>query len=136
MENKNRPAVIEIKQLRVFAAIVSAGFLLIGLAPMVLHGAGPRIWALAVAAWLTLQAVLYPRGLTGVYRAWMAVGAVLGWINTRIILSIGFFGLIFPLAVVMRLQGKDPMRRGFDPEAKSYRVPRTPRPSSHMKHPY
>jgi hypothetical protein len=62
----------------------------------------------------------------------MGLADVLGWINTRILLSIVFFGLITPMGVVMRRLGKDPMRRAVEPAASTYRVNRTARPPSHM----
>jgi hypothetical protein len=79
-------------------------------------------------------ALVWPHSLERVYRLWMAVGEVLGWINTRLILGVLFYGLFTPLGLLMRLRGKDPMRRALAPEAETYRVRRQPRPSSHMRH--
>ena len=79
-------------------------------------------------------ALAWPRSLTQIYRLWMRVGEVLGWINTRIILGVLFYLLFTPLGVYMRLRGKDPMRRTLAPEAESYRVVRQPRSASHMRH--
>jgi hypothetical protein len=83
---------------------------------------------------LLVLALAWPRSLTHVYRLWMTVGEVLGWINTRLILGVIFYLLFTPLGVCMRLRGKDPMRRTLSPEAESYRVVRQPRPYSHMRH--
>ena len=79
-------------------------------------------------------ALAWPGSLTQIYRLWMTVGEILGWINTRIILGVLFYLVFTPLGLYMRLRGKDPMRRTLEPEAKSYRVVRQPRPSSHMRH--
>jgi hypothetical protein len=79
-------------------------------------------------------ALAWPRSLTQVYRFWMSVGEVLGWINTRLILSVLFYLLFTPMGLFMRLRGKDPMRRTLTPEAESYRVVRQPRPAAHMRH--
>jgi hypothetical protein len=64
----------------------------------------------------------------------MAVGRVLGWINSRIILSIFFYMILTPVGILFRLLGKDPMRRRYDPAAGSYRQARPARPASHMRH--
>jgi hypothetical protein len=64
----------------------------------------------------------------------MAIGEILGWINTRILLGLIFYGIFTPLGLLMRLRGQDPMRRTLTPEADTYRVVRQPRPSSHMQH--
>ena len=124
------------RELRNFGLIVGGLFVLIGAWPMVWHGTGPRAWALILGSALVLLAVTAPRLLTWPHRAWMALAHILGWINTRIVLGIAFFVVFTPMGLVMRLLGKDPMRRRFDPFAKSYRVNRIPRDATHMKKPF
>jgi hypothetical protein len=64
----------------------------------------------------------------------MTIGHALGWVNTRLLLGLVFYGLITPMGLVRRfLLGRDPMRRQFEPEADTYRVPRQPRPATHLK---
>jgi hypothetical protein len=123
----------ETKQLRSFGLLVGGIFALIGVWPAVWRGQPFRLWSLFLGGMLIVLAFAWPRSLTQVYRLWMAVGEVLGWINTRIILSVLFYGLFTPLGVWMRLRGKDSMRRTWMPEAESYRVVRQPRPASHMR---
>jgi hypothetical protein len=65
---------------------------------------------------LIALALAWPRSLTQVYRLWMSVGEVLGWINSRIILGALFYLLFTPLGLCMRLRGKDSMRRTLAPE--------------------
>jgi hypothetical protein len=66
----------------------------------------------------------------------MATGQALGWVNTRIILGVVFYGLLTPMGLAMRILGKDPLHRQFDPNSDSYRVVRLPRPGSHMSQQY
>lgn len=120
-------------QLRSFGLIVGAIFALIGVSPIVFHGQGARMWAIVVAVFLAAPAMLYPRGLLPVFRVWMAIGHALGWINTRILLTIVFFGIFTPGALFMRLFRKDPLQRRYDPYAGSYRIPRTFRHAEHMR---
>jgi hypothetical protein len=122
----------DVRELRRFGLIVGGGFAVIGLWPLVIRGLAPRGWALGLAAVLLLPALLAPRLLAPAHRLWMALAEGLAWINTRILLSIVFFGVVTPMGVVMRALGRDPMRRGFDPRAATYRVPRQPRPATHM----
>jgi hypothetical protein len=98
------------------------------------HGLPVRAWLLGLGAILIVPALVFPAVLRGPYRAWMAVGRLLGWINSRIILSVFFFAILTPIGLLFRLLGKDPMRRRYDPEAVSYRQARAPRPASHMRH--
>jgi len=118
-------------QLRKFGLLVGGIFGAIGLWPIV-RGAGPRSWALIAGVLLILPALLAPRILAPVYRIWMTVGEALGWINTRIVLGVVFYGLITPMGLIRRLRTEDPMRRRHDPSAESYRVPKPPRPGTHM----
>ena len=123
---------ITIKQLRSFGLTVGGIFALIGLWPLVVHNQGARWWSLIVAVVLILPALVYPKSLFWIHKGWMAVGHVLGWINTRIILGVLFYGLITPMAIVMRFMGRDPMRRAFEPDADTYRISPRPRPGAHM----
>ncbi|HEU4685551.1 MAG TPA: SxtJ family membrane protein [Nitrospira sp.] len=121
------------KVLRQFGLMVGGIFLVIALWPLVWRQEPLRSWALVVGLVLTLTGAVMPEALRQIYRGWMFLGHVLGWVNTRIILGILFYGIVTPMGIVMKLTGRDPMRRGFDPEATTYRVPREPRPASHMK---
>ncbi len=56
----------------------------------------PPLWPLIVAGLLGVPALLFPAALSPVYRVWMAFANVLGWINTRIILSLIFFAVFLP----------------------------------------
>ena len=87
---------------------------------------------LALAVALVVPALVAPRMLAPVHRAWMALGDWLGWVNTRLVLGLIFFGVVTPTGLVLRLAGRDPMRRAFDPDAVTYRVLRKPRPGAHM----
>lgn len=122
------------RQLRSFGLTVGGIFAIIGLWPAVFRGADPRWWALVLTGLLGIPALLFPRILGPAYRGWMAIGQVLGWINTRIILGVLFYTLFLLMGLLLRLMGKDPMHRKLDPSAKTYRVPRQFRPASHMQH--
>lgn len=84
-------------------ALTTAAYVLggIGGALVVLGGAAPVI-------------------LKPVYRVWMALAVVLGFVMTRVILTVVFFLVMTPIGLVMRLLGKDPLHRRLDPDAASY----------------
>jgi len=123
---------VEVKELRNFGLMVGGIFLVIGLWPMVWRGEGIRLWAIGLGGLLIPLGLLMPAVLAPVFKVWMKVGHVLGWINTRIILGALFYGLITPMGVVMRLFGWDAMRRVLVRDVESYRVVRQPRPRTHM----
>jgi len=123
----------QVKELRQFGLMVGGVFSVIGLWPMFLRGEPLRLWAVVLGSLLILLGSLVPTWLAPVHRGWMWVGHVLGWINTRIILGVIFYGLITPIGIVFRMLGKDTMRQSFSDTNSTYRVNRQPRPRSHMK---
>jgi hypothetical protein len=129
-------AVVTKQQLRSFGFIVGGIFAAIALWPLVIRGDEPRWWAVAAAVLLIVPAVVYPRSLAWIYRGWMALGFVLGWINTRIILGFIFYFIVTPIGLFRRWLGKDPMGRRLRPDLDSYRVTRKPRAASHLKRQY
>ena len=50
----------------------------------------------------------------------MALAVLMGFIMTRILLTLIFVLLFIPTGLLMRLFGRDPLRRKLDPDAKSY----------------
>jgi hypothetical protein len=120
-------------QLRSFGLIVGGIFGAIGLWPAIVRGEHVRPWLVGLATVLIVCALVAPRALAPAYRVWTRLGNVLGWVNTRIVLGLIFFGLITPIGVLRRLAGRDPMQRTFDSGATTYLVPRTPRLGVHMR---
>ena len=66
----------------------------------------------------------------------MKIGHVLGWINTRIILAIMFYLLFFPIAIIMKILGKDPLYKKLDSKLSSYRKESLPQPKEHIERPF
>lgn len=72
----------------------------------------------------SLSAVLYLCAAIGpaarlFHKWWMTLAGVLGYVNSRIILSLLFFLVMTPIGVVMRLTGNDPLTRR-QPKHSSY----------------
>ena len=122
------------KELRSFGLLVGGIFSVLGLWPMLLHGDPPRVWAIVAGGMLIMLGILLPGALAPVHQGWMWIGHILGWINTRILLSVVFYGLITPIGMVIRMMGKDTMRQAFSKGSSTYRVIRQSRPPSHMKY--
>ena len=127
---------VDKKQLRSFGLIVGGVFALIGWWPVLIRGNDPRIWAVLAAALLIIPALLWPSSLSPAYKGWMALGNVLGWINTRVILGAVFYLVVTPIGVVRRLFGKDPMGTKPAGNIETYRVLRKSRSASHLKRQY
>ena len=110
------------KQLRQFGLIM-AGMVISFFALLI-----PLIWEFALPLWPWVVAALFaalalsaPRLLQPVYVVWMKVGAILGWINTRLILGVVFFLIFVPIGIVIRTV-KDPLRRKLHEPIDTYRI--------------
>jgi hypothetical protein len=84
---------------------------------------------LAIAIWtvglvLGVSGLLRPASVRPVYAALMRVTLPIAWIMSHAILTIMYFAIITPVALVVRLF-YDPMTRTFDRHAASYWVRRT-----------
>jgi len=71
------------------------------------------LWPWILSACLLFCAVLFPNALAVIYKPWMIFGHYLGIFNTKIILSLVFFVIFTPVALVLMLLGKDAMKRKF-----------------------
>ena len=67
------------------------------------------ITLIAIAGVFLIAAAVAPSLLRPVYRGWMRVGEVLGWVNTRVILTLIFFLVVTPIGLLMRLFGRSPI---------------------------
>ena len=121
------------KQLRSFGLILAAGFLVIATWPLLRRGEPLRLWALTVSVLFGMGGLLVPGALKWPHRVWMAIGNILGWINSKIILGSLFYVMFTPVRLILLAVGHDPMNRRFDAASDTYRVTRSRRPSSHMK---
>jgi polyferredoxin len=121
------------RTLRQFGLMIGGIFLVIGIWPFVWRYEDLRIWAVVLGSLLSIAGLVVPGTLKHIYQGWMWVGHVMGWVNTRIILGILFYGIVTPMGLFMKLTGRDSMRRRYEPEAQTYRVIRQPRPASHLK---
>lgn len=92
-------------------ALIVGGALIVVAAFQWRRGAPQWVWVtlIAIAVVLLLAAAVAPSLLKPVYRGWMRLGEALGWVNTRILLTLIFFLVVTPIGLVMRLFGRSPI---------------------------
>ncbi|AMK12833.1 MAG: SxtJ family membrane protein [Pseudodesulfovibrio sp.] len=70
---------------------------------------GGRDWFLASVAFLVLNMV-WPKAYTLAARAWLGLSNALGTVMSKVVLSVVFFLVLTPLALLRRVLGHDPMK--------------------------
>lgn len=116
------------------------GYLMMGFFALVFGVLLPWLWSLKWALWpwivagvFGVLAFLRPSTLKGVHKYWMRFANTLGWINTRLILGVVFLLVFAPLGGVMRLVGRDTLKKNRDNRLATYRVSKKPRKTDHME---
>lgn len=113
---------LDAKGLRHFAWSTAAlVVLLFGAALPLLGGGSIPWWPFALAVVLILWGGIAPDSLGPIQRGWMRLGFLLNRVTTPLMLGLVFFLVIMPMGLIMRLLGRDPMRRRLHVEAPTYR---------------
>jgi Saxitoxin biosynthesis operon protein SxtJ len=64
----------------------------------------------AIGGVLIAAGLVAPTTLRVANRVWMRIAHVLGWINSRVLLTAFFFLVLTPAGVIMRLFGRSPLQ--------------------------
>ena len=107
------------KELRQFGWVVGGVFLLIGAFFWYLGATWFRI-PLWIGSPLVVLGTIVPIVLKPVYFAWMSMAAVLGFVMTRVILTVFFFVILTPVGLVFKVIGRDALHRKLDRGASTY----------------
>lgn len=115
------------KELRVFA--VGEVVFFIGIAVLVFRETGSLLVPTVIVVTATAIGVggwFVPSFLRPIYVAWMLAVFPIGWVVSHVLTAVVFYLVITPIGFMMRVCGRDPMQRRFDPAAQSYWKPRRP----------
>ena len=115
------------KELRKFGLLVGGILALIGLL-FLWRGRHEivRIVLWSIGGFLIVFGAIAPMVLKLIYVAWMKFAFVLGWVNSRILLSIIFFVFFTPMALIQRVFGRDALHQRMDKGTDSYWIKRSP----------
>ena len=64
-------------------------------------------WMLYTALGIGITSLIFPLFKQVILWIWFKIAHILGWINTRILLSLVFFVILYPIARLSRLFNKD-----------------------------
>ncbi|MDP8254962.1 MAG: SxtJ family membrane protein [Candidatus Alcyoniella australis] len=77
-------------------------------------------YLVGIGAGLGLLGLVFPKGLTPLYRVWMKLAMGLGWFTTRLVLTVFFFLVLTPSGLLARLLRADLIEKKFDKSAPTY----------------
>ena len=89
---------------------------------------------IAAALVFLLVTLIKSDALLPLNKLWMRFGLLLGMIVSPIVLGVIFFGLITPIAILMRLSGRDELRLKFAQKASHWISREEPIKSESFKH--
>lgn len=111
------------KQNRSFGLIMAGGLTAVAVLRFLFAGT-LNGWLLGLGLCFGAAAMFSPAILEPLRRLWMKLAAVLGAVNQRIILTLLFAVVVTPMAVLLRLLGKQPINLRLDSATASYWRPR------------
>ena len=94
----------------------------VDLGPSAAEKVAVALWLLAATCAVLAAAV--PMVLRPAYVGLSLVAAPVGVVVSCVVLAVIYFGVMMPIGLVLRLTGRDPLGRRFDPQAASYWVRR------------
>ena len=97
--------------------------LIVALYPLI-NSEGFRIWAIIISVVFLLLAFIMPKILSIPNKLWFKFGLLLGAIAAPIIMGFIFFLVVTPIAIIMKLAGKDLLKRKYDKLSKTYWIKR------------
>ena len=86
-----------------------------------------RWWALGLGVVFALSGTAWTAALAPLNKLWTKLGVLLYRVVSPLVLGLLFYVTVTPIALLMRVLGKDPLRLRRDPDAASYWIVRTPR---------
>jgi hypothetical protein len=91
-----------------------------------LAGAFAHPWMMAVGALLAVITMTRAHWLAPLKVAWMRFGELLNKIVSPVVMGVIFFVVFTPVALFMRVTGRDALARRYEPAAPSYWKRRDP----------
>ena len=121
---------IKISSNRNFGIVFFVVFLLIALFPLISNGE-IRIWSIITSLIFLVLGLLNSKILSPLNKLWFRFGLFLGKIISPLIMGIIFFLVVTPIALIMKLLGKDVLNLKYS-KNKSYWIEKNG-PKSKMK---
>ena len=106
-----------------FGLVFFLVFLIISFYP-ILNGDQLRVWSLVLSIIFLILGLINSKLLTPLNKVWFKFGIILGAIIAPIVMGVVFFFVVTPTGLIMKIFGKDLLKKKFDKNAKSYWIKR------------
>ena len=114
---------IKISSNRSFGLLFFVVFLIVSLWPLTSVGS-IRIWSAIISAVFLILGLINSRLLTPLNVFWFKFGMILGAIISPIVMGIVFFLVVTPTGFILRIMGKDLLNKKYDKEKETYWIKR------------
>ena len=114
---------IKMSSNRNFGFVFFIVFLIISLWPLQ-HEGQIRIWSIVISLIFLILSLMNSKLLTPLNQLWSGFGLLLGNIVAPIVMGLVFFLVVTPVGIVMRILGKDLIRKKLNKNNKSYWIKR------------
>ena len=111
------------RELRQFGITIGLVLVLLG-SWLLWRGKEGGYLLLIIATLFLFFGLILPMLLKPLHKMWMTLAVLLGWLMTRIILTILFYLVVTPIGLLAKVSGKDFLNRKFNSNASSYWIPR------------
>lgn len=120
----------KIKDLRVFGLIWTGILSVVTYYPVYKSTGDFRLWSLLLGSVFLILSIISPKLLIPFYKIWVKFGEFIGNIISKVILTVVFFILIFPLGILLKATGKDFLRKNNFKKVNSYWIKREEQPGN------
>ena len=114
---------IKMSSNRNFGLVFFVVFLILGFWPII-NGGEIRIWLVTISLIFLVLGMMKSKLLTPLNKLWFKFGMILGAIVAPIVMGVVFFLVVTPIGFVMRIIGKDLLRKRFDKKKETYWIKR------------
>ena len=114
---------IKISSNRSFGLVFFVVFLIVSLWPLTSVGS-IRIWSAIISAVFLILGLINSRLLTPLNVFWFKFGMILGAIISPIVMGIVFFLVVTPTGFILRIMGKDLLNKKYNKKKETYWIKR------------
>jgi len=114
---------LKISSNRSFGLVFFIIFLIVSAWPLI-YGESFRIWSAIISLAFLILGLMNSRLLNPLNKLWFKFGIVLGAIVAPIVMGIIFFLIVTPVGLIMKIIGKDLLSTKYDSRKKTYWIKR------------